>query len=85
MAKEIAPDAALRQALRAMAVAEEVDLEVGGVPVRWQQDPRWRCANTHVSSHCNEGRRGRRTCVFKFCTLPVYPTFPEDRSGPLGG
>ena len=55
---------------------------VDGVPIRWTDDPTWRCPGLHVSKRCIERRRGR-ICVFRFCGLPVRPTFPEDRSGYL--
>ena len=54
----------------------------GAVPVRWEQNPTWRCSNCHVSQGFIEGRRGTRLCVFKYCDKPVELTFPEDRSGP---
>jgi hypothetical protein len=55
----------------------------GGIPIRWLQDPTWRCVNQHVSKRFTPARRGRQVCVFKYCDQTVVQTFPEDRSGPL--
>ena len=82
MAKVSTAEQLLRERLVQLALAEGGPVE-DFLPVRWIQNPTWRCANSHVSKQFNSGRRGRRECVFKFCRLPVQLTFPEDRSGPL--
>jgi hypothetical protein len=82
VAKKSLSEAALRLRLATSAAAEGGPLN-GAVPVRWEQNPTWRCSNCHVSQGFIEGRRGVRLCVFKYCGEPVELTFPEDRSGPL--
>ena len=81
MRSTASPDDDLRRQLNAVALTESGPI-VEGVPIRWTDDPTWRCAGLHVSKRSIEGRRGR-TCVFRYCGLPVRPTFPEDRSGYL--
>lgn len=74
----------MRVRLAALVVDEGGPLS-DGIPVRWLQEPTWRCANLHVSTRFQPDRRGRRICIFKYCGQVVHPTFPEDRSGPLPG
>jgi hypothetical protein len=80
MSKETAEDRELRAELEGIGLAEGGRM-VGSVPERWLSQPRFRCINFHVSSRFTVHRRSHRLCVF--CDLPVQPTFPEDRSGPL--
>jgi len=80
--KETHQEQVLRDRLAAIAGDEGGPLS-DGIPVRWLEDPTWRCANQHVSKRFQPARRDHRICVFKYCGQPVYPTFPEDRSGPL--
>lgn len=82
MAKEPREVAALRAQLAAVAAAEGGPMD-GPAPVRWVEDPTWRCANAHVSKRFVPDRRRRQRCVFKFCDAPVLLTFPEDHSGPM--
>jgi hypothetical protein len=82
VAKETLEEYALRVRLAALAVDEGGPLS-DGIPVRWLQNPTWRCANHHVSKRFQHARRGRRVCVFRYCGQVIQPTFPEDRSGPL--
>ena len=72
----------MRQQLEAISAAEGGSSREG-LPERWLQNPTWRCVNAHVAKRCNQGRRGRRECVYNHCSSTVQLTFPEDRSGPL--
>lgn len=74
-------DSALLERLAAVAQSEP-GLLVGGVPERWRLRSTWRCGNDHVGTEFTSGViRRRPRCVF--CGRLLFPTFPEDRSGPL--
>ena len=80
MPKETSEDRDLRARLTALARAEDGPM-VGDLPESWLLNPKFRCVNFHVANRFETARRQRRVCVF--CGLPVQPTFPDDRSGPL--
>ncbi len=53
-----------------------------GKPDRWNESPRWRCANDHVSQTLLKSEhKGGYVC--RVCFKHVCLTFPEDRDGPL--
>ena len=80
MPKQTSEDRELRVRLTALARADDGPM-VGEVPESWLLNPKFRCVNFHVANRFETARRQRRVCVF--CSLPVQPTFPDDRSGPL--
>ena len=63
--------------------AAETGFAADGTPERWQQNPKWRCPNLHVSTTFTQGHRGLRICIYRYCGQVVQLTFPEDFSGPL--
>lgn len=74
-------DRSLLEKLAAVAQSE-TGLLVSGVPERWRLRSTWRCSNLHVSTTFAAGMITRRPrCVC--CGRLLFPTFPEDRSGPL--
>lgn len=74
-------DRALLQKLTLVAQSE-TGLLVSGVPEKWRLRSTWRCSNLHVSTTFTLGMITRRPhCVC--CGRLLFPTFPEDRSGPL--
>ncbi len=81
MRRDEADEARLVDRLSYIAYSESG--ERGVMPKRWSDDPTWRCPNLHVSKKSIKPRLGRRFCSFELCHLPVYLTFPGDRSGPL--
>lgn len=71
----------LAKALQAIADAEGGERFLGDV-ARWYDDgPRWRCVNDHVSRRYLKSEQ--RGCVCLACGEPLCLTFPEDVDGPL--
>lgn len=74
-------DRSLRERLDLIAQSEP-GLLIDGIPQRWLLRRTWRCGNQHVSTQLVAVRiRRRPRCVF--CGRALFPTFPEDRNGPL--
>jgi len=75
----------LGKALQNIADAEAGEKENGEIfgtkPLRWWNDPHWRCPNEHVSTVLYRSELMGRVCMF--CGKPVWLTFPEDVDGVL--
>lgn len=74
--------AALVVAVEAIAATEGGPLFMDQWPDRWYEDgPRWRCENEHVSSRYLKSEEDGCLCLV--CFAPLVLTFPEDVDGPL--
>jgi hypothetical protein len=54
-----------------------------GIPERWLEDPRWRCALGHVTKIGIRFETDARRCLVDGCGADLHLTFPEDGPGPM--